>query len=86
MKCPTCKGHKGIYGKSASGHPATLPCPTCGATGVLEGEYMKVFHVIIDATPTLDTFSPVEVVELIMAAAKKKGGEVSVDVYTTEVK
>lgn len=47
---------------------------------------MKVFHVIIDATPMLDTFSPAEVVELIMAQAKKKGGEVSVDVYTTEVK
>lgn len=47
---------------------------------------MKLFHVIIDATPMLDTFSPIEVVELLMAAAKKKGGEVPVDVYVTEVK
>jgi len=47
---------------------------------------MKLFHVIIDASPMLDTFSPVEVVELIMREAKKKGGEVPVDVYVTEVK
>ena len=47
---------------------------------------MKLFHVIIDAQPMLDTFSPVEVVELLMAAAKKKCGEINVDVYTTEVK
>lgn len=85
MKCPDCKGHKGIFGKSATGHPATLPCPTCGATGEIGGE-MKIFHVIVDATPMLDTFSPVEVVELIMKEAKKRGGEVPVDVYTTDVK
>ncbi len=47
---------------------------------------MKLFHVIIDAMPVLDTFSPVEVVELLVAAAKKKGGEIHVDVYVTEVK
>jgi hypothetical protein len=47
---------------------------------------MKLFHVIIDATPMLDTFSPIEVVELLMAEAKKRGGEIPVDVYTTEVK
>lgn len=47
---------------------------------------MKLFHVIIDAQPRLDTFSPVEVVALIMAEAKKRGGEVPVDVYVTEVK
>lgn len=47
---------------------------------------MKLFHVIVDAEPKLDTFSPVEVVELIMAEAKKRGGEVPVDVYVTEVK
>lgn len=86
MKCPTCRGHKGVYGKSASGHPATLPCPDCGATGTIEGANMKIFHVVIDAIPMLETFSPVEVVNLIMAQAKKRGGEVPVDVYTTEVK
>lgn len=47
---------------------------------------MKIFHVIVEATPMLETFSPIEVVELLMAQAKKKGGEISVDVYTTEVK
>lgn len=47
---------------------------------------MTLFHVIINAEPKLDTFSPVEIVELIMAEAKKRGGEVPVDVYTTEVK
>lgn len=34
VKCPTCKGYKGIYGKSPTGHPATLPCPRCpGSSG-----------------------------------------------------
>lgn len=47
---------------------------------------MKLYHVIIDAIPTLDTFSPVEIVELLAAEAKKKGGEIPVDIYTTEVK
>lgn len=46
---------------------------------------MKIFHVIVDSIPMLDTFSPVAVVELLMAEAKKRGGEVPVDVYTTEV-
>lgn len=85
MKCPTCQGHKGVFGRNSSGHPATLPCPTCGATGDI-GDGMKLFHVIIDATPMLDTFSPIEVVELLMAEAKKRGGEIPVDVYVTEVK
>lgn len=47
---------------------------------------MRLFHVILDATPTLDTFSPIEVVELLMAEAKKKRGEISIDIYTTEVR
>lgn len=47
---------------------------------------MKLFHVIINATPVLDTFSPIEVVELLISEAKKKQGEILVDVYTTEVK
>lgn len=85
MKCLTCKGHKGITGRNAAGNPATLPCPDCGATGEIGGG-MTLFHVIINAEPKLDTFSPVEIVELIMAEAKKRGGEVPVDVYTTEVK
>ncbi len=85
MVCPTCKGHKGVYGKSPSGHPATLPCLGCDATGEIGGN-MNLFHVIINARPVLDTFSPVEVVELIMKEAKKQGGEVPVDIYTTEVK
>jgi hypothetical protein len=29
VKCPRCLGFKGIYGKSAMGYPATLPCPRC---------------------------------------------------------
>lgn len=85
MKCPTCKGYKGIYGKSASGHPATLPCPRCNATGELGGN-MTLFHLIIDASPILDTFSPVEIVETIIKEAKKKGGEVPVDIWVSEVK
>lgn len=85
MKCPRCKGCKGIYGKSATGHPATLPCPDCNATGDIGGN-MKLFHVIINASPVLDTFSPIEVVELLMKEAKKQGGEIPVDIYTTEVK
>jgi len=36
VTCPTCKGYKGIYGKSALGHPATLPCPQCEATGEVD--------------------------------------------------
>lgn len=36
MTCPTCKGHKGVFGKSPMGYPATLPCPTCDATGEVE--------------------------------------------------
>lgn len=47
---------------------------------------MKLFHVIINASPVLDTFSPIEVVELLMKEAKKQGGEISVDIYATEVK
>lgn len=47
---------------------------------------MKLYHVIIDAIPTLATFSPVEIVELLATEAKKRGGEILVDVYTTEVK
>lgn len=85
MKCPTCKGCKGIYGKNNAGNPATLPCPTCDATGDI-GDNMKIFHVIVDSQPMLDTFSPIEIVELLMAEAKKRGGEVPVDVYVTEVK
>ena len=86
MKCQTCQGHKGIYGKSATGHPATLPCPTCDATGELGGN-MKLFHVTIDADPILVTFNPLEVVEVLMQQAKKYSGQIpAVDVYTTEVK
>jgi hypothetical protein len=29
VKCPVCHGYKGVYGKSAMGHPATLPCERC---------------------------------------------------------
>lgn len=29
VKCPRCLGYRGIYGHSALGHPATLPCPRC---------------------------------------------------------
>lgn len=46
---------------------------------------MKLFHVIVDSQPMLDTFSPIAVVDLLMAEAKKKQGEISIDVYTTEV-
>lgn len=33
VKCSTCNGYKAVPGKSAMGHPATLPCPACDATG-----------------------------------------------------
>lgn len=33
MKCPDCKGFKGVFGYSPLGYPATLPCETCDATG-----------------------------------------------------
>lgn len=36
VTCPNCKGYKGIYGHSALGHPATLPCPQCGACGEVD--------------------------------------------------
>lgn len=36
VKCPKCRGCKGIYGKSATGHPATLPCDRCNATGEMD--------------------------------------------------
>jgi len=29
VKCPNCNGHKGVYGRNAAGHPATLPCERC---------------------------------------------------------
>ena len=38
VKCPRCQGHKGIYGRSATGHPATLPCPRCDAVGEIDLE------------------------------------------------
>jgi hypothetical protein len=28
-KCPVCNGYKGVSGRSATGHPATLPCERC---------------------------------------------------------
>ena len=46
---------------------------------------MKLFHVTIDSKLVLSTFSPVEVVECLLAATKKKG-EIFVDVYMSEVK
>jgi hypothetical protein len=33
IRCPKCNGCKGIYGKSAMGYPATLPCPRYDASG-----------------------------------------------------
>lgn len=36
VTCPNCKGYKGIYGHSALGHPATLPCPQCDACGEVD--------------------------------------------------
>jgi hypothetical protein len=33
VKCPKCKGAKGMYGHNALGAPATLPCDRCGAVG-----------------------------------------------------
>lgn len=85
MKCLNCKGYKSIHGKNAVGNPATLPCPKCNATGEIGGN-MQLFHVIVDSSPVLTTFSPIEVVELLMREAKKRGGEIPVDVYVTEVK
>jgi hypothetical protein len=39
VTCPKCKGHKGIYGKSSMGYPATLPCPRCpGSSGEVDLE------------------------------------------------
>lgn len=36
VKCPKCKGAKGIYGKSDRNYPATLPCDKCDATGTVD--------------------------------------------------
>lgn len=33
IDCPRCDGHKGIMGKSATGHPATLVCLRCDGIG-----------------------------------------------------
>lgn len=33
IRCPKCKGCKGVAGRSATGHPATLPCPRCESMG-----------------------------------------------------
>lgn len=46
---------------------------------------MTLFHLVVDAQPILDTFSPVELVEEIMRRCKGKG-EIPIDIYTTEVK
>jgi len=45
-KCPKCFGYKGIYGKSPTGHPATLPCPRCDATGEVD-----ISLLVPDVTP-----------------------------------
>ena len=36
VRCPNCKGYKGVYGRSAMGHPATLPCERCNACGEVD--------------------------------------------------
>ncbi len=46
---------------------------------------MTLYHLIVDAQPVLDTFSPVELVETIMKRCKDKG-EIPVDIWTSEVK
>ncbi len=46
---------------------------------------MKLYHLILDARPILVTFSPVEIVEVIIAKCQGKG-ELPIDIYTTEVK
>lgn len=46
---------------------------------------MTLFHLIVDAQPVLDTFSPVALVEEIMRQCKDKG-EVPIDIWTSEVK
>ena len=33
VTCPRCDSHKGIMGKSATGHPATIICPRCDGHG-----------------------------------------------------
>jgi hypothetical protein len=46
---------------------------------------MTLYHLIIDSSPILDTFSPVELVETIMTKCKGKG-ELPIDIWTSEVK
>jgi hypothetical protein len=41
VKCPRCDGHKGIFGHSALGHPATLPCDRCDATGEVDQDTIE---------------------------------------------
>ena len=50
VTCPNCKGYKGIYGHSALGHPATLPCPQCGACGEVDQSTLSfsVLSTIVD--------------------------------------
>jgi hypothetical protein len=37
VKCPKCQGCKTIYGRNASGNPATLPCDRCiNSTGEVD--------------------------------------------------
>lgn len=46
---------------------------------------MTLFHLVVDAQPVLESFSPIVIVEEIMKRCKDKCDEIPVDVYTTEV-
>lgn len=46
---------------------------------------MKLYHLVINSSPILDTFSPVELVERIASECKGKG-ELPVDIWTSEVR
>lgn len=46
---------------------------------------MTIYHLIIDSQPVLDSFSPVELVEHIVSKCKGKG-ELTIDIWTSEVK
>jgi hypothetical protein len=39
VECPRCKGSKAIFGRSDGpykGAPATIPCPRCNSTGIVD--------------------------------------------------
>ncbi len=86
VTCPNCKGYKSVFGYSALGHPATLPCPQCNACGEVDQSTLsfKVLATVVDVgrgKPMLvcicdlvDSKCPIHTKDTFHDATKKMGG------------